>query len=117
MDKHLRRAEALAKLLDNQFKIGPISFGLDPLIGLIPWIGDAVTALLAIYLIWIGHRMRVGQEKLTHMYVNVGLDLVVGMIPWLGEIADFWFKANSRNFEILQSAKQLKVEEGEIVSS
>lgn len=99
---HLRIASFLAKLLDNQFKVFRFRFGIDPLIGLFPWVGDAIGLLLGIYIIWIGAEMRLPREKINQMLSNVFFDFVFGIIPIVGDMADFAFKANSRNIKILR---------------
>jgi len=48
------RLEAVARLMDSQF-VWPgtgFRFGLDPLVGLIPVVGDIISGLISTYLIW-----------------------------------------------------------------
>lgn len=112
MNKHLETARSLAKLLDSQFSVLGFKFGLDPLIGLFPWLGDAVSAALAVYIIWIGKTLGIAEEKLTEMIRNVILDFLIGLVPVAGTIGDFFFKSNLKNLEILE--KHIgKVVEGE----
>jgi hypothetical protein len=104
MDKHLQTAEKLTKILDNEFKIAGFKFGLDPILGLLPVLGDIVPALLSFYLVWIGWQMKLPMEKIFIMIANVLIDYLVGSIPVLGDAVDFFFKANTRNLKILQSS-------------
>lgn len=98
---HLKVAEALTDLLENRFALFGFRFGLDAVIGLIPWIGDVVTTILSIYLVWIGIRMRLPEEKITRMIGNVVFDFLIGLIPVAGDLADIVFRANTRNLQIL----------------
>jgi hypothetical protein len=115
MDKHLKIAQALAKLMDGQFKILGIRFGLDPLIGLIPGIGDFLSLCLSGYILYIGFKMRIPQTALFKMVRNLLFDFVIGSLPVLGDIADVIYKANFKNLEILKQYTALSVVEGEIV--
>lgn len=107
MDKHFKAADYLTKLLDNQFSILGFKFGLDPLIGVIPWIGDAITFALSGYIIWVGYKMNIPQEKLVKMVQNAVTDLVLGIIPVVGDVSDFVYKSNSKNMKILREYKNL----------
>lgn len=102
-DRYFEVAESLAQLLDNQFKIGTFRIGIEPLIGLIPGIGDALTLFLSLYLVWVGIKMKLPVEKITLMIVNVALDFILGIIPVVGDVSDFFYKANLKNMEILRS--------------
>lgn len=115
MKQHLQFASSLAKLLDNQFKIGPAKIGIDPLIGLIPGIGDIVSFLFSLYLIWIGKRLKLPQSEINKMLKYLAIDLIVGAVPVVGEIGDFFYKANQKNWEILKKHSKYNVEDGEIV--
>ena len=114
MNKHLKVAIGLSELLDNKFKIGRFSFGIDPLLGAIPGIGDAITLCLSLYVVWIGIKMNLPSEKLAKMIGNLVLDFVLGTIPIIGDIGDFFYKANIKNMEILKKHAET-IEEGEII--
>lgn len=118
MEKHYNAAESLTKLLDNQFSVLGFKFGLDPIIGVIPWVGDLLTFALSLYIIWIGHRMNIPQEKLVKMINNTLTDFVLGIIPVVGDVSDFVYKANSKNMKILREHKNLiNVVEGEFATN
>ena len=102
MDKHLKAAEYFVNVMENQFVVGRFRFGLDPLIGLVPGLGDALSAILAFYLVWIGYQMRLPGEKLVHMVANIVLDFLAGSIPLVGDAVDFVFTSNSLNLKILK---------------
>jgi hypothetical protein len=96
------RIERLANLLDAWFEIPgtSIRIGLDPLVGLIPGAGDALTFLASIYI--VDRLSRLGLSRLTRarMVGNILIDLVVGAIPVLGDLFDIGFRANIRNLEL-----------------
>lgn len=112
---HLKIAQYLCYSLDSKFKVGPFSFGLDPLIGLIPIAGDIATTAVSLYIVWIGIQMRLPQEKIAQMIGNVVFDFLLDFIPILGQIADFAFKSNERNLKILMEFTPADIIEGEIV--
>ncbi len=47
----LKQAKRIAKLLDGQFEIFGFKFGIDPILGLVPGMGEIISLLLAIYVI------------------------------------------------------------------
>jgi len=101
MKYHLKNAERIAKLLDSKFNILGLKFGIEPLIGAIPIIGDNITFIMSLYLVWIGVKMSIPKKELQKMTLNILVDYVVGIIPIFGDVADFFYKANDRNFKIL----------------
>lgn len=114
INNHLALARDLTRLLESQFKIGNFRFGLDPILGLIPGGGDLVALGLSFYIVWIGVQMRVPTDKLAMMMGNIAYDFFLGIIPIIGDIADFTFKANTKNLKILSEFAPEGVYEGEI---
>lgn len=102
MDKHLKTASFLANLLDSRFNFLGIRFGIDPLLGLVPGLGDLVSLILSLYLIWIGINLKIPPLEILRMVLNIAVDFLVGLIPVAGDIGDIVFKANIRNLKILQ---------------
>jgi hypothetical protein len=103
-DAEIRRLETIADWLDSRFTIPGtnLRFGLDFVLGILPGIGDGVTALPAVYLIIEAQRLGAPRRLLTRMGMNVLLDLAIGAIPLVGDIFDFAFKANRRNIALLK---------------
>jgi hypothetical protein len=99
--------EFLAGLLDDRFQIPGtnIRFGVDAVIGLIPGVGDAISATLSSYLIWRAHQLGASKFTLLRMAGNMAVDTVVGSVPLLGDILDVKFRANRRNLELLRRQK------------
>lgn len=95
----------LSFYLDGLFKIPGTGwrFGLDSLIGLIPNIGDTLTFLPSMYILFAGVRYGVPKITLLRMALNIGVDYVVGAIPFLGDAFDFVWKANKQNMELIRT--------------
>jgi hypothetical protein len=93
------------RLLDTRYRVPgtSIRFGWDPIVGLIPWAGDVVTALFACALVLQAHQMRLPKVVQIRMLMNVGIDVLVGIVPLVGDVADVFWKANSRNMAILEA--------------
>jgi uncharacterized protein DUF4112 len=104
---HPERVEALRKLmrlLDEAFRVPGtrLRFGWDPIIGLIPWIGDLFTALIGCAIVVQAHRMRVPGVVQLRMLLNIGIDLVAGVVPVVGDAVDMLWKSNTKNFALLE---------------
>ena len=76
-------------------------FGLDPLIGLIPGIGDTASATVSALLLIQAARRGVPKILLARMSLNILINELVGIIPGIGDAFSFWFKSNKRNYELL----------------
>gem|GEM_PF-1619654 len=114
VEHHVQVAEHLAKILENKFQVFGFKFGIEPLIGLIPWVGDFIALILSLYIVLIAHRMRLSQSVISEMYRNVIVDFVLGLVPVLGDVSDFFYKANSKNLALLLKHKS-DVRDGEVI--
>lgn len=99
----LRNLDALARLMDSQFKIPGtnIRFGFDALIGLVPGVGDFSTFLVSGAMLMMLAKNGASGYILSRMVLNITLDALVGSIPVLGDIFDVAFKANQRNMRLM----------------
>ena len=106
------RVRMLGKLLDNSIPIPgtPWKIGLDPIIGLIPGIGDLVGAALSGYIILEAARANASTLTLARMLLNVGIDTIVGAVPALGDVFDAAWKANTKNVALLERHLALQPE-------
>jgi hypothetical protein len=100
--------EHLVALLDDIFRIPRtgIRFGLDPVIGLIPGVGDWITGAVSFLILVAGWRRGVPRVALTRMVVNIGIDSLVGTVPVLGDLFDVGWKSNRKNFTLLQAFRE-----------
>lgn len=100
----IERLRTMSRLLDNAFTVPGtrIRFGLDPLIGLVPGVGDAIGAIFSGYLILQASRLGAPRSVLMRMMANLGIDTVVGWVPFLGDVFDVGWKANTRNLALLE---------------
>jgi hypothetical protein len=100
----VRRAKGLARVLDDLIRIPgtKIGIGLDPIIGLIPGVGDVAGGLMSTYILMVAARQGVSTAVLLRMLGNIAIDSLVGVIPVLGDLFDFGVKANRRNVDLLE---------------
>lgn len=98
------RARGIARLLDDLIRIPGtnIGIGLDPLIGLIPGLGDVLGGAMSSYVLFVAAQEGVPASVLTRMLGNIALDSLVGLVPLLGDLFDVGVKANRRNVELLE---------------
>ena len=99
-------AELLAKILDTTVKIPgtPFYVGLDPLLGLIPGIGDMIANLIGAVILILAARLRVPQIVIARMSLNLLINGTVGAIPIIGDLFSIWFRSHARNAELLRRA-------------
>jgi hypothetical protein len=104
LEQVLRRLDRFAHMSDSAYRIPIIGrrIGLDGLVGLVPGIGDGVTALAALYPVIEAWRLGVPKALLLRMLANIGTDSVLGAVPIAGDLFDFAFKANRRNVALLR---------------
>jgi hypothetical protein len=97
------RLRALARLLDTAVRVPgtDVRVGLDPLLGLIPGVGDLASGALSAYVILLAWQAGAPTSVLLRMLGNVGVDAAVGTVPLLGDLFDVGFKANARNVSLL----------------
>lgn len=100
----MRRVRLLATLLDNSITVPGTGWklGLDPIVGLIPGIGDLIGAVLSAYIILEAARAEVSGLTLVRMVVNVAFDTLVGSIPVVGDLFDAAWKSNTKNVALLE---------------
>jgi Domain of unknown function (DUF4112) len=93
-----------ARLFDAQFRVPgtQIRFGIDPLIGLVPGIGDMASPLLTIAMLWHALRLRVPRVVLARMVLNALIDAGVGAVPIVGDLFDFAWRASEWNMALLE---------------
>jgi len=93
-----------ARIFDSQFRIPgtDIRFGIDPLLGLVPGVGDLASPILSMFMIWHGVKLRVPKIVIARMMLNALIDAGVGAIPLVGDLFDFGWKATEWNLALLE---------------
>lgn len=97
------KLERLSYWLDDRFAIPGTGWriGLDGLIGLVPGVGDAITTVLAAYIVLEARRLGAPKTVLIRMIKNVVIDAAVGSIPVIGDVIDVRMKTNRKNLALL----------------
>lgn len=99
-------ADILAKVLDTTVKIPGTSWyiGLDPLLGLIPGIGDILANLIGTIILGVATRLRLPRIVLARMSLNLLINGTVGAVPIVGDLFSVWFRSHARNAALLREA-------------
>ena len=102
-----RRIEFLrrwSRLMDSAYSVPgtAIRFGWDPIVGLVPGVGDVATASFAMAILYHAYRLGVPRVVLARMTLNTLVDLAAGLVPFAGDIADVAWKSNSMNLALLE---------------
>ena len=118
-----RRIEAMEVLLERAFTLPGTSrrIGLDSIVGLVPVLGDVITAAMGAWLVWEAKNLGMSRFHIARMTGNVAFDTVIGFVPFLGDAADFLFRSNTRNLRIVKRwldkhHSETRTIEGEVVA-
>jgi hypothetical protein len=116
IDAAVLRVEAVARVMDSAFEIPgtKVRMGLDGLIGLVPVIGDFVSAMISSYIIWEAKNLGVSRFTLSRMVGNLAIDTVVGIVPVVGDAFDVAFKTNIKNLALLKKHLEKNLEKNGI---
>jgi len=101
----VQRVNKLGRLLDESIPIPgtPFRVGIDPLLGVLPVAGDAVTTAISLYIVAEAFRAGVPRSTLVRMLSYVAVDAVVGSVPVLGTVFDAFWKANKWNARLFET--------------
>lgn len=93
-----------ARVFDSAFRIPGTNFrfGIDPLLGLVPGVGDLASPILSMFMVWHGARLGVPKVVLARMVLNALIDAVSGVVPVAGDLFDFGWKATAWNLALLE---------------
>ena len=99
-------AELLARILDTTIKIPgtPFYLGLDPLLGLIPGLGDILANLIGTVILILAARLEVPRIVMARMSLNLLINGTIGAIPIFGDLFSVWFRSHARNAVLLREA-------------
>lgn len=100
-DNHFQRR--LASLLDTCIKVPGtnLRIGLDPIIGLVPGIGDALAAALGSLIVIKAMESGAPRMVILRMTGNLLINAMIGAIPLVGDLFSAWFHSNARNYAML----------------
>src|SRR5947209_15963124 len=109
-DRHRRKAAEpifkwVALIMDRLIRIPGVKrrLGLNPILDLVPGIGDIAAAFISVSVLIYGIRRGIPKVLLGRMALNVLINEVVGIIPIVGSVFAFWFTANTRNYDLLRA--------------
>lgn len=100
---------ALVRFMDDSIAIPGtrFRFGWDAILGAFaPWVGDGISALSHVTLIWSAFRAGLPRVVFARMLLNVAIDALAGSVPIVGDLFDATFKANRRNLELLERVER-----------
>lgn len=103
----LARIEALrrvARFLDSAVTVPGTSYrvGLDPVLGLVPGLGDLISPIFGLGILWQAYDLGVPKIVQIRMLFNIAIDAIVGAVPLFGDLFDFVWKANLKNLALLE---------------
>ena len=100
----LARLNRFSQMADNAIGIPFTRFriGLEPIIGLVPVLGDLAGLLMSCYVLLEAHRAGASPRVKQQMVRNMLIDFFGGLVPIVGDIFDFAWKANVRNTQLLR---------------
>ena len=102
VQEELRKLDTLARMLDSQFSVMGMRFGIDSVLGLVPVAGDVATGLAGTYSLFTAIRLKLHPLAIAHIGWNLLFDTVIGAIPLVGDVFDFFFKSNTKNFKVIE---------------
>lgn len=110
----IAQIESLVAFMDDGLRIPftPIRFGMDPILGLVPVLGDGIALAVSATVILRAREMGAPPALLARMATNAAIDFGIGAVPLVGDVADLFYKANRRNLNLL---KQWMRESGRFV--
>lgn len=102
-ERRLQRLRRLAWILDRSIPLGGgYRIGLDPILGLIPGLGDWLGAALSLFLVHEAVRLGVPASVVARMVLNILIETAVGAVPVLGDVFDAAWQANQRNLRLVE---------------
>lgn len=113
--EHINFARRLTQVMDVRFNVLGIRFGIDPMLDLIPGLGNFLATATSFYLFWIAYRLRVPARVYFRMLWNISVDSFFGIVPYIGIVFDIFFRSNVRNFALLEKYFDPDILVGEVI--
>ena len=106
LEQRRARHRRLARVMDEAVRIPgtSITIGLDPVIGLLPGVGDLAGSAISSVIITDAVRSRVPIPVLARMGWNIIVDALLGLIPFIGDAADVLHRAHRKNSRLLSES-------------
>jgi len=103
-EQRLVALRRISELLDSAFAVPGTNYriGLDPIIGLVPMVGDLASPLFTIVVLWQGRDFGIPKIVQLRMIFNSAIDALIGAIPVAGDLFDFAWKSNQMNLALLE---------------
>ena len=109
----LTKVKRRAYRLDNCISFCGIRFGWSSILGFIPALGDLLDLFMALMVIKTAMEVSPGKDRdalWKKMVFNIFIDFMIGLVPLLGDIADTFYRANTRNAIALEAMLKKRVE-------
>lgn len=100
----LARLDRFSYYTDSNIRVPftRLRFGLSPVIGLVPVVGDLAGLLLSLYVLHEARKVNASKRIQAKMIRNMLIEFVGGLLPVVGDAFDAIYKANTRNTELLR---------------
>jgi hypothetical protein len=94
----------LSRLMDAVIELPMLrtTVGMDAVLGLVPVVGDAVSAAIGLYSVVLARELGASGWVQARMIGNLLADAAMGALPLAGDVADLYFRAHLRNLRLLQ---------------
>ena len=100
--------DVLSRVLDTWFRVPgtSIRFGLDGIVGFIPGLGDVLGGAASCVIILAAYFRGAAMVTVARMVLNVVIEVAVGAVPLVGNLFDIGWRANRRNYHLLERSLQ-----------
>ena len=117
----LTKVKRRAYRLDNCISFCGVKLGWSSILGFIPALGDFIDLFMALMVLNTAMKVSPGKDKdllKGKMVMNIIIDFAIGLVPFLGDIADTFFRANTRNAIALEKMlnERVKKQQGSLTN-
>jgi len=94
--------DRISRLLDSNFGMMGVNFGLDSVLGLVPIAGDVATGLAGLHALTTAWRLKLPASASARIVWNLAFDTALGSVPIAGDVFDIFFQSNRKNYRIVE---------------